>query len=263
MKIAIGAKASLAALTLGLIVGGAPALAQSAPPVTIADAKPGEVRVLVTNGMRYAFEAVRAQAAKAVGKPLVVQYGNVRALRSLIESGQPFELVLVTRQFADDMAEKTFILPRGRVNVGRVPVAVFQRGDGPARDVSTLEALKVTLLGATSIRYMATGPAGPTINKTFAALGVGEALKGRLREPGSALVELAPGQYELVITLASELDPRAGRIYLGNIPGTLQTPVWMSAGVGAHGDTRSGRALAAFLGGPMAKPTLKAHHVSR
>ena len=38
----------------------------------IADAKPGDVRVLATAAIRIPLDAVRAEAAKAIGHPLVV-----------------------------------------------------------------------------------------------------------------------------------------------------------------------------------------------
>ena len=44
----------------------------------IADAKPGDVRVLATAAIRIPLDAVRAEASKAIGHPLVIEYGSAR-----------------------------------------------------------------------------------------------------------------------------------------------------------------------------------------
>lgn len=56
-----------------------PAFAQGNGP-TIADAKPGEVRVMVTAAIRVPLEAVRAQAEHAVGHHLAIEYGSALAI---------------------------------------------------------------------------------------------------------------------------------------------------------------------------------------
>jgi ABC-type molybdate transport system substrate-binding protein len=62
----------------------------------VAEAKPGDVRVMVTAAIRTPLEAVRAEAQKAVGKPLVIEYGSARGnLKDQILAGQPFEVAML------------------------------------------------------------------------------------------------------------------------------------------------------------------------
>jgi ABC-type molybdate transport system substrate-binding protein len=61
------------------------AVSQVGPPERIADAKPGDVRVLATAAIRVPLDAVRADAAKAIGRSLVIEYGSARGnLKDLI-----------------------------------------------------------------------------------------------------------------------------------------------------------------------------------
>ena len=54
----------------------------------IATAKPGDLRVLATAAIRIPLEAVRAEAAKAIGHPLVIEYGSARGnLKDAIMAG--------------------------------------------------------------------------------------------------------------------------------------------------------------------------------
>jgi len=65
-------KVTLAAIGFGLVsllAPGPPAMAQGASAERIADAKPGDVRVLATAAIRIPLDAVRAEASKTIGHP--------------------------------------------------------------------------------------------------------------------------------------------------------------------------------------------------
>ena len=63
-----------------LLAHGTPANGQggAAPAPRVADAKPGDVRVMTTGAIRTPLDAVRAEAEKAIGHPLVIEYGSAR-----------------------------------------------------------------------------------------------------------------------------------------------------------------------------------------
>ena len=83
------------ALTLFLLHGG-PANAQGFTGPKVADAKPGDLRVIATAAIREPLDAVLAQAQQVVGHRLVVEYGSARGnLRDTILAGQDFEVALL------------------------------------------------------------------------------------------------------------------------------------------------------------------------
>src|SRR5215469_5180564 len=67
---------------IALLSSGTLALAQGNAGPKVANAKPSEVRVMVTAAIRVPLEEVREQAEKAVGHPLVIEY-RARRLKSL------------------------------------------------------------------------------------------------------------------------------------------------------------------------------------
>jgi molybdate transport system substrate-binding protein len=222
-----------------------------------AEAKPGDIRLMVSNGIRVPLEAVRQQAQQAGGHPLAVEYGASLALKDTMAAGQAFELALVTPEVIDEMIAAGRIVPGSRVDIARVPVSIGQRGDAPKSDISTPAALKQTLLKAKSIRWAPNGASLPTVKKMLAGLDLEKALDGKVNLPPGQ-VQLGPGEYELNINLASEIRPSKTFGYLGDIPGEFNLPAVMSAGVGSTGNQAAAKSVIAFLRGPALDPHLKA-----
>jgi molybdate transport system substrate-binding protein len=262
---ALGAAASAAILLSGVVLA-----QQAQPPVgegsqRISAAKPGEIRLMVTDGLRVPLEKVRADIEKAVGHKLVVQYSESHVLQKEMEGGQPFELALVTQDVVDSGIAKGVMLPDKTV-VARIRVGVFQRGDAPLQDVSSPDALKKALLGAASVRWSANAAAEPTVLNTFKTLGVADTLKPKMHPTtmgqANQPIELKAGEYELVINIIGE-TVRPPLILLGEIPKTLQIPIVLPAGIGAKGDVAAARAVVKFLMSPAFTPALEASKLMR
>ena len=67
------------------------AFGQTIPAPKVADAKPGDIRVMVTAAIRGPLDSVAARASEAVGKPVVIEYGSARGnLKNTILAGQEF-----------------------------------------------------------------------------------------------------------------------------------------------------------------------------
>jgi molybdate transport system substrate-binding protein len=230
------------------------------PSAKVADAKPGQTRLIVSNGLRAPLEAIKEDAEKAVGHSFIIEYGASLALKNTIESGQPFEVAIVTPEVLDEMTSKGKVVAGSRFDVARVPVAIGQRGEGPKQDISTPDALKKALLNAKSIRYATNGASLPTVNKMIDQLGIASQMKDKTNQQG---VQLGAGEYELNINLASEILPVKTQVYLGNIPKEFQIPAIMAAGIGSSGDQAAAKALMKFLQGPAIEPSLKANGMQR
>jgi ABC-type molybdate transport system substrate-binding protein len=81
----------------------------------MADAKPGDIRVMVTAAIRVPLEEVRAQAEQAVGHPLVIEYGSARGnLKDEILAGQAFEVAILLPDVNDELAKQGKIVWRSR-----------------------------------------------------------------------------------------------------------------------------------------------------
>jgi len=224
---------------------------------------PGELHVLMSDGLKAPMEAARAQAEQAIGRRLRIEYGPSLELKPMIEAGAPCDVVLLTPVALDDLIKEGKIAQGSRADIARVPVGVGQRGGASKGDVSTLDALKHTLLQAKSIRYVANGASATAVHKAFVRLGIVEEMKAKTAT-GAALTPLGPGETELTITLASEILPVKEQTYLGPLPAEVQIPAILSVGVGAHTrDVPGAKALIQFLQGPALDPAMKANGMQR
>jgi hypothetical protein len=68
----------------------------SPPGPKIADAKPGDLRLMVTGAFQTVFMRIALEAERAAGRPLAVEYGAAQGnLRQEILDGQEFEVAIL------------------------------------------------------------------------------------------------------------------------------------------------------------------------
>ena len=245
---------------LAAIVGTAVAL--SAPPQAnaqnpkVADAKPGDVRAIVTAALREPLNAVLKQAEAAIGKPIVVEYGSARGnLKDAILKGQDFEVAILLPDVNDEI-EAAGKIAAGRFEIARVPVAFGLRGEAPNLDVSSPAAVKTAMLSAKSIRYSPTGAALMTVKKIFSTLEIADKIHDS--STVRAEIPLAPGDYEINIYPLSEIIPNKTLKNLGAVIPQLQVPAIIEAAVGKNAtDPKAARALIDFLQGQVIDQALK------
>lgn len=235
----------------------APANAQGFAGPKVADAKPGELRVIATAAIREPLDAVLAQAQQAVGRPLIVEYGSARGnLKKEILAGQDFEVAILLPDVNDELLSQGKTLP-GSSEIARVNVAIGLRGEAPNLDVSTPAALKSAMLNAKSVKYAPTGAALDTVRKVLTTLGIAAAIKdsSTMKDP----VALGPGEYEINLYPLSEIIPNKALKNLGPVTAQLQVPAIISAVVGKRAnDERAACALIKFLQGPAIDSALAA-----
>src|SRR5438128_1111400 len=88
----------------------------------VADAKPGDMRVIATAAIRDPLNAVLKQAEALIGKPIIVEYGSARGnLKDTILKGQGFEVAMLLPDVDDELLAAGKIVP-GRFTIARVPV---------------------------------------------------------------------------------------------------------------------------------------------
>lgn len=243
--------------SITLFSSGALALAQGNAGPIVADAKPGEIRVMVTAAIRVPLEEVREQAEKAVGHRLVIEYGSARGnLKDEILAGQAFEVAMLLPEVNDEIAKAGRIIPGPAAEIARVAVAIGLRGDAPNLDVSTPAALKKAMLNAKSVKYSPTGAALMTVKRVLGDLKITDKIHDSSTNRGT--VELGPGEYELNLYPLSEILPNKALKNLGPVTAQLQVPAIITAVIGKDAaDVASAKALIEFLQGPAIDAALK------
>ncbi len=223
----------------------------------VADAKPGDLRVIATAAIRDPLDAVFAQAQRVVDHPLVVEYGSARGnLKDKILAGQDFEVAILLPDVNEELLKEGKILPES-YEIARVNVAIGLRGAVLNLDVSTLAARKNAMLNAKSVKYSPTGAAILTVKKVLSTLGIADSIKDSSKVRGR--VELGPGEYELNLYPLSEIIPNKALKNLGPVTPELQVPVIITAVIGKHtNDEEAARPLVKVLQGPAIDSALEA-----
>ena len=248
-----------AAIGFGLVfmmAPGARSVAQGERVEQVGEARFGDVRVLATAAIRVPLVAVRAEASKAIGHRLVIEYGSARGnLKNAVMADTRFDVALLLPDVDAELLTARKITSPGVV-VATTDVAIGLRGDGTP-DLSTPDKIKTAMLSARSLRWSDTGAALLTVNKILDTLKIRDAVRAR-HNLVPAPVALGPGEYELNIYPLSEILANKDLRNSGPVIPELQVPVVVTATISANSaDPAAARALVAFLRGRAMDPALK------
>jgi molybdate transport system substrate-binding protein len=229
----------------------AAALATAVVVTGAVQAQPAAVRVLASNGVKAAVEALKPQLDAAAGTKLSIEFSTAATLRERIEKGEPFDVAILTDEAMDALATAGKLAPM-RTRIARVGIGVGFRAGSPKPDVSTADAIKGSLLAAKAIAYTGNGASRPAIDRMFERLGIAKQIQGKshLTAAGAAPAAVGKGDADLVLTLISEILPEPGVQLAGPLPADFQTYLGFSAAPSAKAaaDSKVG-ALIRFLAG--------------
>jgi molybdate transport system substrate-binding protein len=228
----------------------------------IAAAKPGDVRVLATAAIRIPLDAVRAEASKAIGHPLVIEYGSARGnLKDSVMAGNAFEVALLLPDVDEQLLKASKIKSPGVV-IAKTDVAIGLRGDATP-DLNTPAKVKTAMLNAKSLRWSDTGAALFTVNKILDTLKIRDAVKAT-HDMSAPAPSLGPGEYEINIYPLSEIMPNKNLRNMGPVIPELQVPAVVTATISTNTpNAAAAQALVKFLQGPAIEPALKGNGFKR
>lgn len=238
------------ALTLGLTFGAA----------TPAAVQAGEIRVVTSGGFSAAYDQLVPLYEQATGHKVVTErgasIGNAPdSIPSRMARGEQFDVIILADSALDKLAAEGKVQPGSRVDLGRSMIGLSVRKGTPKPDISTVEALKQTLLNAKSVAYSASASGTYLSNELFPRLGVAEQMKTKATKIFSERVGavVLRGDAELGFQQVSELLPFKELDFVGPLPDEVQQRVFFSAGlaVGAR-DPEAARHLIRYLASPAA-----------
>src|SRR5262245_27070078 len=210
-------------------------------------AQAATIRVLASNGIKAALEAIKPDLEKANGDTLSIEFNTAATLRERIEKGEAFDVAILTDDAMDALAKAGKLAATGRVRLARVGIGVGFHKGAPKPDVRTAASIKQTLLAARSIAYTGNGASRPAIDKMIERLGIAKELqaKSHLTPAGAAPASVGKGESELVLTLISEILPEPGVELAGPLPSDFQVYLGFSAAPSSK--AASSKSAAAFI----------------
>src|SRR3954468_22334851 len=107
-----------------------------------------ELKVIVGGSMTASINAIAPQFEKATGHRLVSHFDSTPNIIARINSGTPFDVVVVPVDVFKDATAKTHFVAGQTIDIARVGYGVAIRAGAAKPDISTADALKKTLLAA-------------------------------------------------------------------------------------------------------------------
>jgi molybdate transport system substrate-binding protein len=186
-------------------------------------------------------------------------------IKKKIEDGEVADVVVVEPDFLEELTNSGKVRPGDRPMVGHVGVGLGNRLGSPKYDISTVEKLKKTLLGADLVVFNSV-KSGEAFAKVLERLGIAETLKPKtvrtapldifdpvLKGKGN---DMAAGTIPLIATTP-------GIKLLGPLPGDLQSSIPYTAGLmNSAPQGKTAESFIEFLVSPKAKETLAANGVN-
>jgi molybdate transport system substrate-binding protein len=186
----------------------------------------------------------------------VESVGGVDAARR-IEAGEAFDFVVLASDTLDKLVRSGRVVAGSQVDLAHSGVAVAVRQGDARPDISSEDALRRAVLGASSIAY-STGPSGVALLQLFERWGISGELSGRIVQapPGVPVGSMvARGDAALGFQQFSELMHLDGIDILGPMPAAVQITTTFSAGIcSAAAQAPAAAELLAFMASPEAAP---------
>ena len=220
-----------------------------------------EIKVIAGGSMTASMNALAAPFEKASGHKLSIHFDSTPNIIARVNSGTPFDVVVVPVDVFKDAAAKARFAPGPTVDIARVGYGVIVRTGAPKPDISTPDAFKTALLAAPSIAFLPASAAGAYVTKVFERLGIAEEMKGKTKvqaAPAQIAPAVAKGEAELGVFLTNVLVA-PGVELVGPFPGELQQELVFTSAVAA--DTKeadAAKALIDYLRTPEATAIIKA-----
>ena len=195
-----------------------------------------ELKVIAGGSMTTPMNALAATFEKATGHKLSIHFDSTPNIIARINSGTPFDVVVVPVDVSKDAAAKARFAPGPTVDIARVGYGVIVRAGATKPDISTPDAFKKVLLAAPSIAFLPASAAGAYITKVFERLGISEEMKAKTKAqagPGQIAPAVAKGEAELGVFLTHVLVA-PGVELVGPFPGDLQQELVFTSAVAAE-----------------------------
>ncbi len=228
------------------------------------------IKVLSGGNMETILDALAGDFERASGYKLLLEYDRASAVKARIRAGEAVDAVVVMRPDLTDLVQDGHIAPDSVADIARSAFGVIVRAGDAKPDMSSVEAVRRSLLAARSIAY-SDAARGTTSGVFFASLldrlGIAEAVRAKStlavseRPIGGVIAELvAKGQAQIGIGQVSEILPVPGVEFVTPLAAELQPTLVVAAGISRQSTARDAASIfIRFLSSPSAAKVMGAN----
>ena len=223
-----------------------------------------EIHVMTSGALSAALRELAPIFERASGVTLdMVSGGSVAgatdSIPDRLRRGERTDVLIMAAAGIDDLAKAGRVVAGSRVDLARSSIGIAIRAGTPKPDISSVDALKRTLLNAGSVAYSSSVSGVYVSTELFARLGIADQMRAKSRrvESEPVAVVVARGEVEIGFQQISELRPVAGVEVIGPLPTEVQrVTVFSAAAATSSANPAGGRALIAFLASPAASAAI-------
>lgn len=226
--------------------------------------KSSEFSVMTSGAFTAAHLELIPQLEHLTGRKIVTASTSVgtgeNAIPNRLKRGEVVDIVIVAEALLRQLIAEGLVLAEGQVVVARSSIGMAVRAGAPKPDISSVDALRRTLLQAKSIGYSASVSGQYLTTELYQRLGIADQVMGKSRLVGGGErvgAVVARGELEIGFQQMSELLPVPGIAHITPLPPEVQKVSLFSAGVAASSRQPDlARRVIQFLRSPDAASTI-------
>jgi molybdate transport system substrate-binding protein len=243
----------------------APAILAVVLLLTRAGVAADEIRVMTSGAFTAAYLELAPGFERATGHRIVTEATSMgtgpTGITARLERGEAIDVVIVSDGDLERLTAAGRVRRGTRVDLARSGIGMAVRRGAPRPDISSVDALKQTLLNAKSIAYSASVSGAYLSTELFQRLGIADRVlpKSRRIEGGERVgAVVARGEAEIGFQQISELLPVDGIDFVGPLPAEVQLVTIFCAGVAtASMHAAVAKSFIEFLASPTAAATIR------
>jgi molybdate transport system substrate-binding protein len=218
-----------------------------------------EIKLMCPAPMRTTITALVEQFESKSPHKVTIVHTPSKTIIERLMSGEAFDVSILTAEATDDLIKQGKIARRA--DYARSSIGLGVRTSSPKPDVSSVEAVKRSLLAVKSFARNEGAESGKHMLAVFERLGIAEEMKAKTKAmpvgTGYVAELVVRGEADMAAQQMPELKAVAG-IDASPLPKELQQIIVFSAGLSAKpGDPKAAQELVEFLTSADAAPVLK------
>lgn len=227
-----------------------------------------DIHVMISSGFHGAYSELVPAFERATGNHVITTRGpsmgdSPEAIPARLSRGESADVVILDGGAADELGKRGLVQADSKTELARSLIGMVVREGAQKPDISSVTALRDTLLAAKSIAYSDSGSGTYLSTVLFQKLGVADQIAPKSRkvrgppsgEPVAAVV--ARGEAEIGFQQVAELIHVSGVTLVGALPAEVQ-PMFSFAGVltKTAREAEAARTLLRFLSSRDAAPAI-------
>lgn len=222
-----------------------------------------EIKLLASANaaIRSALVELAPQFERSTGHRITMDFATALPLKRRIDAGEKFDIVIAPA-FVDDFIKDGKVVADTRAPLARTGLGISASKGVPKPDISSVDALKRTLLNAKSVGYEPESQPGLLFLEILDRLGIAQEVRPRLRTVESGAAALERREAEIVVSSITNLAAVADSVVA--FPPEIQR--YIDFAIAASATTKepeAARALVRFLMSPPAVSVFKSKGFQR